>query len=128
MLKEDSVACVEWLGDSLNAVKTWGAAAKQRAGYELYQLQTGCQPSDWRPMRAIGPGAREIRIHLEKEYRIIYVVKVQDTVHVLHAFIKKSTVTKKADIEKARERYKQAVRELEKRSEKRIVSLKNESH
>jgi phage-related protein len=41
-------------------------------------------------MAAIGPGAREIRIKGDDgQYRVIYVAKFADAIHVLHAFQKR---------------------------------------
>lgn len=59
-------------------------------------------------MRNIGPGVREVRIREENgQYRIIYVARFADAIHVLHAFHKKTQRTAKADIELARKRYKE---------------------
>jgi len=58
-------------------------------------------------MVTVGPGAYEIRIHVEGEWRVIYVAKFADTVFVLHAFQKKTQKTTKAHIELAKRRYKQ---------------------
>ncbi len=57
-------------------------------------------------MTAIGPGVREIRIHVLGEWRVIYVAKYTDTIYVLHAFRKKSQKTRREDIELARQRYR----------------------
>jgi len=58
-------------------------------------------------MNAIGAGAREIRIHVLGEWRVLYVAKFEDAVYVLHAFQKKSQKTRREDIEIARRRYRQ---------------------
>jgi phage-related protein len=58
-------------------------------------------------MRAVGPGVKEIRIHVLGEWRVIYVAMVQDAVCVLHAFQKKTGKTSRQDIELARRRYRQ---------------------
>ncbi len=57
-------------------------------------------------MTAIGPGVREIRIHVLGEWRVIYVAKYTDTIYVLHAFRKKSQKTRREDVELARQRYR----------------------
>jgi phage-related protein len=57
-------------------------------------------------MAAIGPGVREIRIKGDDgQYRVIYVAKFADAIHVLHAFQKKTQRTSRADIELAKKRY-----------------------
>jgi len=58
-------------------------------------------------MPSIGRGAKEIRIHVLGEWRIIYVAKFEDAVYVLHSFQKKSQKTNQNDIELARKRFKQ---------------------
>jgi len=64
---------------------------------------------DWKPMTAIGPGVREIRIHTDREHRLIYVAKFAEAVYVLHAFTKKSRSTAQRDIDIASIRYRQVV-------------------
>jgi phage-related protein len=58
-------------------------------------------------MKAIGPGVKEIRIHVLGGWRVIYVAKLHDAVYVLHSFVKRSRKTSRQDIELARQRYKQ---------------------
>ena len=58
-------------------------------------------------MTTVGSGVREIRIHHEGHYRVIYVAKIDDAVHVLHAFQKKMQKTRKQDIDIARQRLRQ---------------------
>ena len=53
-------------------------------------------------MSSIGPGVREIRVQHEVQYRVIYIAKLKDAVHDLHAFAKKSQKTSTRDIEAAR--------------------------
>ena len=78
-----------------------------RAVLKLYAVQRGLEPSDWKPINVIGAGVREIRIHVLGEWRVLYVVKFDDAVYVLHAFQKKSRKTRREDIEIARHRYRQ---------------------
>jgi len=58
-------------------------------------------------MTSVGRGAREIRIHHDGQYRVIYVAKIDDAVYILHAFQKKTQKTRKQDIEIARRRLKE---------------------
>lgn len=96
-----------WLGSSQGDVRRFPETERQEAGFELYQVQCGLEPSDWKPMPAVGPGVKEIRVHGRNEYRIMYVAKFADAVYVLHAFVKKTQQTSKADIELAKTRFKQ---------------------
>jgi len=77
------------------------------AGFEPHAVQSGFGPGDWKPMPIDGSGAREIRIHILEEWRVIYVAKLHEVVYVLHAFHKKTRKTGKRDIELARQRCEQ---------------------
>lgn len=98
-----------WLGSSRDYVRGFSAEGRQGVGYELYQVQQGLDPSDWRPMPSVGAGVVEIRIHAEKEYRVLYVAKFAEVVYVLDAFGKKTRKTARVDIERARARFKQLI-------------------
>jgi phage-related protein len=62
-------------------------------------------------METVGAGVKEIRIRVEKAYRVLYVAKFAEAVYVLHAFEKKTQRTAKADIDLANVRYRQLVNE-----------------
>jgi phage-related protein len=98
---------VRFAGSSLDDLKKFPASARRDAGFELSNVQSGLQPSDWKPMSTVGSGVGEIRIRDEAGiYRVIYVAKFEEAVYVLHAFEKKTRKTSKADIALARARYK----------------------
>jgi phage-related protein len=85
-------------------------AARQRAGYQLYLVQIGLEPADWKPIPTVGPGAREIRICTGTgAYRVIYAATIGDAVYVLHCFTKKTQRTAKTDLDLAKRRYQQAL-------------------
>jgi len=92
-------------------VRDFPAAARQRAGFELWGVQQGNDPSDWKPMGSVGPGVREIRIHANGEFRVLYIASFEEAVYVLHAFQKKSRRTPKADVDLADARYRRLVNE-----------------
>ncbi len=72
-------------------------------------VQVGREPSDWKPMAIIGPGANEIRVRdVSGAYRVVYVAKFADAVYVLHVFNKKTQQTSALDLELARQRYRVA--------------------
>jgi phage-related protein len=96
-----------WLGDSLDAVKGFSVEARKEAGHQLGQIQEGREPSDWKPMEAVGAGVKEIRIRVEKAYRVFYVAKFAEAVYVLHGFEKKTQQTRKTDIDLAAKRYRE---------------------
>ena len=94
---------LEFLGDTLNIIKKFPDLARREAGFQLDKVQQGLDPDDWKPMKTVGVGVREIRIHEEGEYRVIYIAKFRDAVYVLHAFSKKTTKTVQHDLDKAKD-------------------------
>ena len=98
---------LKFFGSSLDDLRDFPEEARSVAGFELRAIQDGFEPRDWKPMVSVGPGAKEIRIHVLGEWRVIYVAKLRDAIYVLHAFQKKTQKTSKRDIDLARKRYKQ---------------------
>jgi len=105
--------CVVFQGNSLETIREFPDAARQRAGYEIDRVQRDLEPTNWKPFPSIGQGVREVRIQMGEQYRVIYIAKYEDTVHVLHAFQKKTQKTRTSDIEIA----KRALKELLRRNE-----------
>jgi phage-related protein len=102
---------VTFHGDSLDRLRDFPEEARQEAGHELYQVQAGRGPSDWKPMPTIGAGVREIRVHeASGAYRVIYIATFADAVHVLHAFQKKTRKTARRDLELAAARLRELKR------------------
>ncbi len=95
---------IHFLGTTLDDIKSFPVIARQQAGYGLGRIQLGLDPKDWKPMPSVGKGVKEIRIHVGNQYRVIYVAKYHDNIHVLHAFMKKTQKTEKRDIELAKKR------------------------
>ena len=102
-----AVKFLSFVGSSLDDLRNFPEEARRAAGFELRAVQSGLEPSDWKPMQIIGPGVNEIRIHVLGEWRVIYVAKLHDTVYVLHAFHKKTRKTSRRDIDLARQRFRQ---------------------
>ncbi|MEI6545258.1 MAG: type II toxin-antitoxin system RelE/ParE family toxin [Methylococcales bacterium] len=96
-----------FLGSSLNDLRDFPEEARRDSGIELYQVQLGLEPSDWKPMPSIGPGVREIRVRAGGAYRVIYLASRPEGVYVLHCFQKKTQKTAPRDIELAKSRFKQ---------------------
>ncbi|MDH6261252.1 phage-related protein [Bradyrhizobium sp. BR13661] len=89
-------------------LKHFRSTPAARLGNQLFLVQIGEEPSDWKPMTSIGPGVREIRVRQASgAYRVIYLATIGDAVHVLHAFRKKTQATAKRDIDLARARLRQ---------------------
>lgn len=99
---------VVFVRSALRDLRAFPAAARRKAGRELRRIQQGEEPTDWRPLSIAGRGVREIRIHSEGEWRVIYVASLPAAVCVLHAFGKKSQRTNPLDIAVARARLRVA--------------------
>jgi len=82
--------------------------ARRAAGYQLDRVQRGLEPDDWKPMPAVGPGVRELRIRDRAgAFRVIYLATLPDRIVVLHAFQKKTQRTAKLDIDLAAKRLRE---------------------
>lgn len=93
---------IAFLGDSLGRLRDFPEDARSEAGYQLREVQSGNDPSDWKPMKTIGAGVREIRIReASGAFRIIFVASLGEQVIVLHAFQKKTQQTPQKDIDLA---------------------------
>ncbi len=100
-------ATVNWEGDSREVLQDFPDPVRQNLGFELWQLQQGERPSDYRPLPSIGTGVFELRDQDERSwYRLIYLSRVNDVIYVLHCFEKKSRAMPRKDFEKARQRLK----------------------
>ena len=98
---------LRFVGSSLDDLRNFPEEARRAVGFELRAVQSGFEPSDWKPMQVIGPAVKEIRIHVLGEWRVVYVAKLRDAVYVLHAFQKKTRKTSRHDTDLARQRYRQ---------------------
>jgi phage-related protein len=105
---------VTFHADSLDRLRDFPDDVRREAGHELYQVQKGHDPSDWKPMSTIGTGVREIRMRdAVGAYRVIYIAILADAFHVLHALQKKSQRTTRRDLALAAERLRQLKRGME---------------
>jgi phage-related protein len=102
-----SVKPLKFVGSSLDDLRDFPEEARRVAGFELRAIQNGLEPRDWKAMQSVGPGVKEIRIHVLGEWRVLYVAKIADAIYVLHAFRKKGQKTNKNDVELARKRFTQ---------------------
>ena len=96
---------VIWATGTRRRLKDFPLVARKKAGEQLYRVQEGKEPEDWKPIRSVGPGAMEIRIHQPHEHRVIYIATFPEGVYVLHAFEKKTQQTPQKDIAIARANY-----------------------
>jgi phage-related protein len=101
--RDHEVSCL--FGDSLWRLREFPDDARSEAGYQLREVQRGNDPSDWKPMKTVGSGVREIRVSEESgAFRVIFVASLGDEVVVLHAFQKKTQQTRQKDIDLAASR------------------------
>src|SRR3546814_15385213 len=77
---------VEGLGSSKADFRAFPEDARTDAGWQLELVQRGDDPDDWKPMKTVGQGVREIRIReASGAFRVIYLATLEDRVLVLHA-------------------------------------------
>ena len=99
---------VVFMGDALAQIRSFPPGARQDAGFQIDKVQRDELPDEWKPMKTIGKGVREIRIkEASGQYRVIYLTRLKDSVYVLHAFQKKTRQTRKSDIDLARKRLRE---------------------
>ncbi|MBN9562912.1 MAG: type II toxin-antitoxin system RelE/ParE family toxin [Alphaproteobacteria bacterium] len=102
---------IAFLGSSLDDLRGFPGSARRDAGHQLDRVQRGFDPTDWKPMPAVGPGVREIRIRdAAGAFRVIYTVSRPEAVYVLHAFQKKSQQAARRDLDLAEDRLRGLVR------------------
>ena len=100
---------VRFIGSAKQDLSAFPDSARLRAGHELFMVQVGREPDDWKPMSSIGAGVCEIRVRDQAgQFRVIYVASFRAAIYVLHAFQKKSRKTTGADLKLARRRYHEA--------------------
>ena len=96
---------VAWVGSSKRDLVACSPDVRCVAGRELERVQRGADPIDWKPMASIGRGAREIRVHVGGELRVVYVATFPEAVYVLHVFEKKTRKTSPRDLALGQQRY-----------------------
>lgn len=105
---------LDWIGPARRELQAFPKLARYLAGTNLYRVQLGDDPKDWKPLEEIGPGACEIRVRSAEsgtmQHRVIYVAKFPEAVYVLHAFEKKTQQIPPHHMEVAHSRYRQLLR------------------
>ncbi len=115
-------ATVVWEGDSREVLQAFPEDVRQNLGFQLWQLQQGERPSEYRPLSSIGTGVFELRDQDERAwYRVVYLSRVNEVIHVLHCFEKKSREMPRKEFEKTKQRLKAVKARLveERKHEKR---------
>jgi phage-related protein len=96
---------IRWIGSSRARLKEFPEDAMDDAGHQLWLIQKGLEPADWKHIPSIGLGAVELRLHSPNEYRVIYVAKFPEAIYILHAFEKKTRKTPDHELVIARVAY-----------------------
>lgn len=88
---------VRFVGRALDELREFPDQARHDSGVELYRLQQGLDPKDWKPMNTVSAGVREIRVKTaEGIFRTMYTTVIGEYVYVLHCFTKKTQTTPKS--------------------------------
>lgn len=99
---------IKFWGSSLKDLREFPVDARQECGYQLDKVQHGEQPDNFKAMPTVGPGVEEVCVTSDDGwFRVIYTARLEDAVHVFHAFQKKTNQTSDKDIELAKKRFKE---------------------
>jgi phage-related protein len=105
--EEVDAAEIAWEGDCLEIVRTFPKPVREDLGADIRRLQLGTKPLNSRPMPSIGKRVYELRQMDDNGwYRVIYLGRVGNRFHMLHAFVKKSAKTSRNDLQVASSRLK----------------------
>ena len=111
--KPERLRPVVWVRSSKEDLKKFPEPAQSHIGFALQVAQRGGKHPDAKPMRGFG-GASAIEIvedYAGDTFRVVYTVKFEEAIYVLHAFKKKSKVgatTPKHELSLIEERLKRA--------------------
>ena len=99
--------CIFFLADTLDQIRSFPLNVRKNIGTELRRVQRSVEPMDWKPMKTVGVGVREIRVRdATGAFRVIYVLNKADAIYVLNAFQKKTQKTPKHELDLASLRLK----------------------
>ena len=113
--KKNDLKHIGWVGGSKKEILALDDVARKELGFQLYKLQKGKDPDDFKPMPSVGKGVYEIRTRDENnknKVRCFYVTKIEGAIFVLYVFVKQTKKTGIADIEMGKKRYQLLKREL----------------
>ena len=97
---------VIWMGSSKKDLRAFPDEARREVGYQLEHVQEGVEPDNWKPMPAVGPGVREIRVRESSgAFRCIYLATRSEGLYV-NCFQKKTQKTSQQDLDLARRRFR----------------------
>jgi phage-related protein len=80
-----------WEGSARRDFKRFPVAVQKDMGVALFVVQLGGTPPAARPWKGLGSGVYElVEDHRGDTYRAVYLLRIAGSMHVLHAFQKKS--------------------------------------
>ena len=97
------IADISWEGTSYKTLTSWPKPIRVDFGNSLREMQEG-RPArlEVRPMQSIGQGVFELKDSDNKTwYRLIYLARIGDVIHVLDCFEKDTAKTEKKDLKRA---------------------------
>lgn len=114
MADEEPCKPLHWIGSTRKDVHELSGDVRSTFGFAFYRAQLGHKHIDAKPLKGFGGGSvlEVIADDTGGTYRAVYTVKLRWAVYVLHVFKKKSKkgiVTPKEDVEKVKQRLKQAI-------------------
>ena len=120
VVHDSGPANIAWEGNSKEILSSFPDDVKVTLGFSLRQVQNGRQPRcDHRSMSSVGKGVWELKEGDARTwYRVMYLTRVNNVIHVIHCFEKDSRKTDKRDIETAKSRLRavqQRLRDLKDR-------------
>lgn len=118
--ERNRVTSISSEGDSWKALKSWPKAIQWDFGNSLREMQNGrAAKLQVRPMQSVGSGVVELKDADENTwYRMVYLVRIEDTIYVLDCFEKNTAKTERNDLHTAAarlSRVKQRILEERKR-------------
>ena len=109
----DEIKTLVWVGSSKKDLLAMPTAVKRTFGHALHLAQIGQKFEQTKPLKGFGSASvlEVVEDDSAGTYRVVYTVRFDDAVYVLHCFQKKSKqgiATPKRDLDLIRERLKAA--------------------
>jgi phage-related protein len=107
---------VRWVGSSRRDLKTFPRSVQREVGQALYAAQCGEEYPSVKALKGFGGRAvlEIVASHERDTYRVVYTVRFQEAIYMLHAFQKKSKkgiATPKKEVELVKQRLAAAERD-----------------
>jgi phage-related protein len=98
---------LQFVGSSHDDLKAFPDEARRDAGFNLDFVQRDLEPENWKPMKTVGPGVKEIRVRRNRGLSRNLFGHTSGSGLCAALFQKKTQKTRKADIELAAGRFAQ---------------------